>query len=71
VSLRATLLLAVVLAAGASFLAVVAQQVGFRNRISCSPGFAWYSPGRALGAVMMCLMLAVHGFSAWVAVSQN
>jgi hypothetical protein len=73
VSLRALLLLAVVLSFAASLLAVVAFDDGFWFWTGCKAHHAGYSAGSPTGAVFMVMMVLAHGhaFSAWIAVCQK
>jgi hypothetical protein len=70
-SLRGTLLLAVALSFAASVLAVVAFEDGFLYRTGCHPDYAGYGAGSPVGMLVIVHFALVHGFFAWVAVTEN
>jgi hypothetical protein len=73
--LRGKLLLAAPCSFAASVCAVVAYLDGFRYRTGCGPdnnaGVAGYGSGSLLGLLLIGVFALVHGFFAWVAVTQN
>jgi hypothetical protein len=68
--LRGALLGAVVLSFAASVLAVVTFEDGVLYRTGCLPD-NHDGPGSLLGVLLMGLFALVHGFFAWVAVTEN
>jgi hypothetical protein len=70
-SLRGTLLVGVALSFAASVLAVVAFEDGFLYRTGCHPDHAGYGAGSLVGMLVIVHFALVHGFFAWVAVTEN